>query len=444
MQIESELGSNTQDLIAQFRQNLEVFAEKKQPNRWLIAHSGGLDSQVLLYLTARVIPVEKLLIIHVNHHLQPEANDWCLFSSEQAKLLKIPIQIKDAYPQNSSELAAREARYAAFVSIMQPKDILLLGHHADDQAETIIFKLLRGTGVAGLAGMPASRQLAAGWLFRPLLNSSRHMLQQTADELKLKYKEDPSNKNTEYDRNFIRQEILPKLKQRWPRLVDRFQDHTAQLNKTLALLADYLEQDMNTCLEAAGILNLHSWQQLPTIRQADVLRHWIYRTTGLGLNTATMEQINVDVINAKADAMPVFQLKQYRLHRFQKKLYLLKPATNILLNEIAWQTPKPLDLGDGKLVVLILGGEFNWPSNLRVKRRQGGESCYPINSNKEHKVKKLLQAAKIPPWQRKRWPLIYREEQLIAIPNICVCHGSEIEKMDFSIEWQPFSLFDND
>src|SRR3990167_3364991 len=217
-----------------------------QPMFWL-GFSGGLDSQVLLTLCAeyqKKNPIS-LKVIHIHHGLHSDADQWaqhCADTCQQYGLdfINQAIQFK-LKPGESLEETARNHRYAAFASFMQAKDILLTAHHQDDQAETVLLQLFRGAGVKGLAAMPAISAFNNGFHARPLLNFPRIVLQQYAEKHQLKWINDSSNDDKRLTRNYLRQEILPKLKERWPsvtNLLARSAAHCAEAQELLESISE--------------------------------------------------------------------------------------------------------------------------------------------------------------------------------------------------------------
>ncbi len=418
---------------------LQKLPSAERPRNWVIAHSGGLDSQVLLHLAARYFDTSELRVVHVNHHLQADAEQWAEFSQAQAAALGLRFFRLDVYPQSDSEEAARDARYQAFAENLQQGECLLLAHHADDQAETLLFRFLRGSGVAGLCGMPRSRPLAGGGLLRPLLHCSREALEGAAAALGLSSIEDPSNHSLDYDRNFLRAEILPGLKQRWPRLLQRWQSNAELMQQNQLLLESYLQQDLDQCLRAPDQLCLAALKALPLVRQPELLRFWVAQFCGELLNGRQLTQIERDLILAREDANPCYQLKTCSIRRFQGALYLVLPIPQTMAQ------PGPLQLGthefaDGCLTVAPADAGLKTLKDLRVVRRQGGERCRPHGRGGSVTVKKLLQESAVPPWRRDAWPLLYHDDELVAVVGICVCDGWWSEKSGFSLLWRPFSL----
>ena len=415
------------------------FPEKLPADRrWLIAHSGGTDSQLLLYLAARLLPKSSLLVVYVNHHLQEEADHWAEFSSQQAEKNGLKHLVLDVYPKDQSENAARDARYQAFDNLIEQGDVMLFGHHADDQAETLLYRMLRGTGLSGLAGMPESRSLGKGYLLRPLLKCTREQIESAAESLGLECVSDPSNESDAYDRNYLRNRVFPLLKARWPMLVERWRDNADLLQDTDKLLEIYLDADLELCSSSPEMFELDPWSEMPGLKQTAVLRHWVYRALGLRLNSKTLEKIISDVIHSQSDAEPEFVLGDVCLRRFQNRLYLVRDFKEHDTSIIVTANGE-YNLGDGMLLIQGLPES----RTLKVLRRQGGESCSPVG-RKTKSVKKILQESSIPPWHRKQWPLVYWDDKLIAVPGVCLCQGWAIEeKQDFSVLWCPFSLSDN-
>ena len=426
----------------QFKNALTVVSSS-DIERFLIAHSGGLDSQVLLVLASRLLPSSKIHVVHINHHLQNEADSWAAFSCAQATMLSLAHEVVDVFPENSSENAARDARYTAFEQVIRARDLLLMGHHADDQAETLLFRMLRGAGLLGLSGMAAMRSLGEGALFRPLLKLSRAELEQVADLLELEYIDDPSNQDESYDRNYLRHRVMPLLKQRWPHVLTQWQKSAELMAESHSLLESYLESDLLGCTDQRGCLDLQKLEGFEPQKRRALLRHWIYVKTGIRINQDQLQVIFTDVVLAKVDANPVYILGGYKLRRFLGALYLDRDdlsLPNFLCDGLPVVREGEYDLGEGTLYISAATMGLKSLSDVVVKRRKGGERCRPQGKKHSVSVKKLLQEAAIPPWYREHWPLLYVGDQLVAVPSICICEGWYSEKSGFSVLWCSFSL----
>ncbi len=441
--VKPELKTQTalQECERSFSAFTSAFQQQHKIKRWLVAHSGGVDSQLLLYLTKKCLSDLPIIVIHINHHLQADSCDWGRFSVQQAENLGLQAIIIDLELPSSSENAARKARYAAFTNIITPGDCLLQGHHGDDQAETLLFRMLRGSGLKGMLGIPLQRRLADGHLLRPLLDLTRTQIERAVETIGLDYIDDPSNAEDAYDRNYLRLHVLPLLRQRWPDLARRWRENTERLSEAHNLLEHYLASDLALCSDGQAKLSISAWKTLLPLRRPEVLRYWVSLHTGINLNKVQLRQVQTDLIEAAVDSNPVFTRKGLEIRRFKEHLYLL-PEQEEVAPEVPFLCSPRQELVDG---VLEIKGKVPVElfSGAVIRRRQGGERCRPQGITQSKKVKKMLQDAGIEPWHRERWPLIYVGEQLAAVPGICICQGFAEENAGFSLLWHPFSLSDN-
>ena len=219
-----------------------------QSKRWLVAYSGGPDSAVLLDVLVRLRPQgTKIVAIHVNHGLSPYAHDWESVAEQVcAQYEDVDLVVKRVYcevPGLSIEEAARNARYAVFEGHLAAGELLFMGHHLNDQAETFLFRLFRGTGLPGMAGMPEARPLGVGKLVRPLLRVERKAIEAYVEQSELRVVEDESNLDPVYSRNEIRLNILPRILKRWPKALQAFQHEMGHVSEALELIAEVAEDD---------------------------------------------------------------------------------------------------------------------------------------------------------------------------------------------------------
>ena len=418
-----------------------------------VAYSGGLDSHVLLHALVQLR--EQLGVdigaVHVNHALQADADSWEEHCSKVCADLDVSYESlrvdARAARGESQEAAARDARYAALAAWLPAGEYLLTAQHQDDQAETLLLQLLRGSGVTGLAAMPVRGELGHGQLLRPLLGVTRRQLQAYAEANGLSWLEDPSNRDMAFDRNFLRARILPLLRERWPSvtaLLGRSATHCAEASKLLSQLG---EQDLaDTRAEQHDRLSLTRLIKFPPERQRNVLRHWIVQATGVMPSTAVLAHILNDVLQSRPDAEPCVRWSEYELRRYRDDLYLLQqrpePDTSQVLQ---WSLPQPLRLPDagGVLNATHLTGRgiraSAVESGVRVGWRRGGERCLPAGRGQHHSLKKLFQERGIPPWERSRIPLIYIGDQLAAVAGLWVCEPFQARPTEpgLLIDWQP-------
>ncbi len=417
-----------------------------------VAYSGGLDSHVLLHALVHLRDRLDADIgaVHVNHALQADADSW----EEHCRNVCSGLEVSDASLRvdaraatgESQEAAARDARYAALAAWLPAGEYLLTAQHQDDQAETLLLQLLRGSGVNGLAAMPVRGELGRGQLLRPLLGVTRRQLQAYAEEKRLGWMEDPSNRDTAFDRNFLRASILPLLQERWPSVtavLARSAAHCAEASKLLSLLG---EQDLaDTGAEQQDRLSLTRLIKLPLERQRNVLRHWIVQATGVAPSTAVLARILNDVLQSRLDAEPCVRWREYELRRYRDELYLLKQRSDPDASQVLqWSLPEPLSLPDagGVLKATRQTGRgiraSAVESGVQVSCRRGGERCLPVGRGQHHSLKKLFQEQGIPPWERSRIPLIYIGDQLAAVAGLWVCEPFHARPAEpgLLIDWQ--------
>ena len=426
-------------LVTDFLESINQYPAK----RWVIALSGGLDSIVMLHLAASHLPSHMLHVLHINHHLQDSADAWSVFCKKQSEGLSLTFSQIDVFPHNHGEAAAREARYTAFSDFLHKGDVLLLAHHADDQAETVLFRLLRGSGLRGLAGMPVSRKLGCNDIVHPLLAVSRTHIEQWADAQQLSWIEDPTNQHDVYDRNFLRLNILPVLKERWPHVIERISSTGRLLYQDRELLDQYLDQELNELMLNRNSLNGRRLETLTVGKRQALIRRWVYTQQGEFLNEVQLLQLEQDFFQSGIDRNPEFILKTAALRRYRSDLYL---CANSVLEDVP--SVQPLSVGKFNWMggVLEIESSHGGVSSLKTLdklvcvQRKEGMSCKPVGRGRKS-LKKLFQEASIPPWQRESWPVCMIGNEIVAIPGICVCEGwnaSSVELSGFSLRWEPF------
>ena len=377
----------------------------------LVGFSGGLDSSVLLHVLAMDADARRhgLRAIHVHHGLHVDANAWAAHCRQTCDRLGVPLAIVQVDVDRTSgfglEGAARDARHRAFADALRDDEILALAHHRDDQAETFLLRALRGSGVDGLAAMRPWRAHANGWLWRPLLDLPREELFAYAGEHGLRWLEDPSNANADLDRNFLRNRVMPLLRERWPHAGDALA-RSAALG---AQASDLLQvEDARVLLHAMRddhTLDVPALLDIPSERRARILRRWI---EGLGLPALPgngIAQIERDLPDARTDRAPCFDWAGARVQRWRNVLHADRLHEPLALDwEQAWHGGEPLALPTGDTMELIGADAFDAP--LRVHARQGGERIALPRRTHSHALKHVLQDAGMPPWQRERLPLL--------------------------------------
>ncbi len=394
--------------------------------RIYVAYSGGIDSHVLLHLCATDPHLKtKSTAVYVNHGLQAEADDWekhCRSVCEALRVKFLPIRVNaTAAPGESPEEAARNARYAALKPLLQENDVLLLAHHADDQLETVLLQLFRGGGLPGLSGMPERKVFGNGLMLRPLLGVAKQEIDAYAESHRLKWIADASNLENRYDRNFLRNTVLPLVKKRWPALditVSRAAQHCAEAQGIVNLFAENLFQ---TVVKPDGRLIVDVLKTYPFSQQQLIIRQW-FRHLDLKMpSQRAVQQILLEIVQAKAGANPCLITQGREIRRYQNALYCITPERLTNTNVLIWpKNERTIKLAENLTYRIELSTrgipEALWQnSEVTVGWRKGGERIRLPGRDGSHSLKNLFQEAGIPPWQRSQVPLIFLDGQLAAV-----------------------------
>lgn len=400
-----------------------------------VAYSGGLDSHVLLQALAqlRAHGPWQVSAIHVDHGLQADSKYWADHCENVCRELAIPIAIErvtvTGMREHGLEDAARRARYAAFLRLLAPGEVLVTAHHRDDQAETVLLQLLRGTGAHGLAAMPAIAPFAHARVARPLLAFARAALAAYAARHGLRFIEDLTNHDARLARNFVRTRVFPVLVQRWPQAAEQLARAARHSGQTVRLLDEIAAADLVSCRTHADGLRISAMQKLSPARQANLLRYWLRAQTLRAPSEPVLDQILAQVqrLPHTRHARIAWPGAEVRLYR--DALVLLAPAPAPQANwEVAWDPALPLVIPGTEWCLRARASVGNGLAQtrvqhrpVRVRLRRGGERCRLPGHAHRHKLKKLLQEAGVPPWERARLPLVYVNDELAAVGDRWVC-----------------------
>lgn len=427
-------------ILAEYLAELENIAGR--PARYVIAFSGGLDSTVLAHALAQCSDVP-VLAIHIDHALQTDSANWSEHCAQIAAALEIEFLSLSVNVQLESgkgpEASARDARYAALQAELNAGDWLLSAHHREDQAETLLLNLIRGSGPAGVAGIGNIRRFGAGWLVRPMLNVDRADILQHASDQGLQWIEDPSNTDRRFDRNFLRHEVLPRLKERWPDIATRLQRSAGHAGEASQLLIELAAIDLESLGSRAARLPIDGLAELSAARQRNVIR---FALRGLGLSTPTAVQVDRilnEVIPARLDAQPLVSWPGAAVRRYRNGLYLLPENLAEAIETTPLQGEK-LELGVGLGALHFESGADIGISpellseGLTIKPRVGGEKFQPQGQSHTRKLKKLLQEEGVVPWMRDRLPLIYSGERLVAVGDLWLAEDT-VARPGVAVSW---------
>lgn len=414
------------DLLQRVSATLTRLLPETREPRVCVGLSGGLDSVVLLHVLSRLMPLSTLSAIHVHHGLSGNADAWARFSVDYAASLGVDCKVEPATVMRASgqgpEGSARTARYQVFAGL--DCDVLALAHHGNDQAETLLFNLLRGGGLAGLAAMPLQRSLAdSKKLIRPLLSEPRTVLRDYADFHGLAWVEDESNDSLAFSRNHLRHEILPLLAARYPSVIRSLNRTAAHVAEAVDLLAELAEADLTLCL-VDGAFDLAQAAVLSEHRQRHALRYFLH-SAGIVLETRGFDSLWQSMSTAREETMPVLIWRGRAVRRYRDRLHIT-PAdctagprtvlTSLAIGDLripGWQGILRVDTGLG-IAPQYLCGELEL-------RPWSGSALLRLQANRHRRsLKHLAQEFGLPPWLRESAPLLYLNGQLAAVPGLGV------------------------
>jgi tRNA(Ile)-lysidine synthase len=407
------------------------------PRVWL-AYSGGLDSAVLLHAMSTLHRrglVPEIAALHVHHGLQSVADDWVVHCTAQCERFGVALQVLqvriDLSDPSGPEAAARRARYDALRGAMQCGDVLATAHQLDDQAETFLMRALRGSGPRGLASMRALQPFEPGSLWRPLLNRSREELERYARAHQLSWIDDPHNADPRYERSWLRQQLTPTLRQRWPSATQNLARSAALNAEADDLLDELAAIDDAICATENG-LSCAALLTLSPARRRNLLR---LRIDALGLAPpphGALLRLD-DVLLAKPDATPLLAWPGGELRRYRDELWMLAPLADEPVEwSTQWNGRGMLALPDGCGMLESASDETR---ELRVSFAQGGESLVMHAGGPHRTLKKLFQEHAIPPWRRRRTPLVYDETGLRWVGALPLPGGADAWVK--ALHWQP-------
>jgi len=413
----------------------------------LLGFSGGLDSSVLLHLLSQMQAKLnfKLKVIHVHHGLSSSADDWLNFCKEKCKSLEIEFHAVRVKINNKSPLGiegeARELRYRA-IKKMQ-KGIVVLGHHQNDQVETLMLQLFRGSGLKGLSGMSEFDAKRKFW--RPMLNIKKDLLEMYAKENNIEFIEDESNQDIYFDRNFMRQKVLPLIESRYPAVIETISRSVSNiseghhLNELVAL-----DDSKNLMSDDGSFLLINDLKKMPKIRAINLIRWWLSFNDLLMPSRKNIDELYKQILCMKKDSslnLKISHEQSIRTHN--NKLFIVNLNINSSNFDLKWSGQEELYLPnktklqfkkikEGGLSLSKLGIK-----TLNIKSRMGGEKLKPFSDQPSRSLKYLFQSADIPLWERGQIPLVFAKDQLVAVPNLAIHHKYQSSKGEegYQINW---------
>lgn len=445
-------SSYTDKLYHQFAHNVSQAIQtfNLKPSSVLVGLSGGLDSCVLLHMLRRLAQTENVFAVHamhIHHGMSKNADDWSHFCEQLCAQYAVPLRVVRVKLTHATgmgvEAEARALRYEALLN--SEHDCVMVAHHQDDQAETLLLQLLRGAGVRGMAGMATYNPTQK--LLRPLLNISRANLERYAQEHQLQWVDDESNAEQAYDRNYIRHTVMPTLAQRYPQVQKVLARSATHMAEASVLVDDLAQLDSVQCLDRLH-LRLDALTKLSLPRQKNLLRWWLQQQGLMMPEAKQLDELRKQLLSARTDSNLKVVLDHARgiaLRRYQGMAYVSHASGglqhhHVLLN---WQENNNQNLPDGSRLQFkrMLGqgldmGKFG-QHPLIVRYRQGGERFRPDGKRPTRTLKHLLQEANIAPSLRERLPLVYLQDTLVLVPGLGVATGFQVpaNEQGLSIVW---------
>lgn len=401
---------------------------------WL-AYSGGVDSHVLLHLLAssNFKELADLNVVHIDHGLQSESKKWAQHCATVCAALEVNFQCLTVNVTDIADLgleaAARKARYDAISGLVNSEDVVLTAQHQHDQAETLLLQLLRGAGPKGLAAMASESQLNSVTLIRPLLAVAQADITAYAKQYELQWIEDPSNVETRWNRNYVRHDLWPLIEQRWPsaaKTLSRSAQHCAEASELMIELA---QQDLPVLLTHKNSLSVSSLLLLSPARQRNVLRYYIELQNYALPSTTNLQRIIDEVCLAAVDKTPLVSWAGVEVRRYQDDLYLMPPLSIHDSDEaMKCNGLESVKLGTSDTLTweTVIGQGLSSKTlsrELTVHFRGGGEQIVLAGQQQHKSLKHLFQQWQVPTWQRDRIPLIFCENELVAVVGYGYANG---------------------
>jgi len=413
----------------------------------VVGLSGGVDSVTLLAILADLAGVMRfsLRAVHIHHGISPNASSWAQFCQDLCRTLNVPLQVErvqvDGYRSLGVEGAARRARYEAYAR--EAADFIVLAHHRDDQAETLLLQLLRGAGPLGMAGMPGLRPLegSRAGILRPLLGFARADIEAWARDRGLQWIDDESNDDTARQRNFVRHRVLPLIEERFPAARATVARAAAHLAEELARL-DLAAMDGEKDIGVAGL------RRLGPMRARNALRSHLQSRAIPVPSAAQLDELYRQLVDAREGRAVLLEIQGWALRRYRGRISIERVRAPVPENfrEI-WK-------GENTLPLLKLGGVLKFKpeegrglsiaqlrsAEVTVRLRDGGERLQPDERRPRRTLKKLMQEKGIPPWQRTRMPMLYCGVRLVCVPGIgedCAWQAGPGEP-GLIVSWEPF------
>lgn len=426
-------------------QVLKALARLPSPRRFWVGFSGGADSTALLQAMWEIrdrLPAP-IHAVHFHHGLQSQADDWQRHCSSFCRQRDIPYQSDKLEirqdGRSSPEEESRNCRYRAVAQILDDREMYLTAHHAEDQAETLFLNLMRGSGVEGLAGIPMLRNLEKGWVARPLLDCRRAQLEKFLEDRGIAWLTDPSNEDTGFDRNYLRQQLFPILEDRWPGVIRRLTRTARNARITATAMALFIESQSGDLIRDKLKMPLQKLLELEPEMQTLIVRQWLRRHEVPALPEARLREFLEQVAGSELTNLAEVKWDDWMIKRYQRDLWLHRPKPFLACPEVQWANGMELDLGPDSGRLRLEGKPVTLPGSWRVRARKGGDRIRVLPNGPSHKLKQLFQSSFIPPWLRPGIPVMVWDNEPVALGDWVLGHrlNAWLYENDLKLKWQP-------
>lgn len=436
---------NNQFLLNQVKQSLTGVTQV------LLAFSGGVDSVVLLHTLVAIRQQRSgfsVRALYIHHGLSDNASLWgehcreiCLHWNVPFDLVKVQVNAQGS----GLEAGARSARYQVFEQNLKPGEVLLTAQHLDDQCETFLLALKRGSGPAGLSSMAENQPFGQTRQIRPLLSISRKQIESYARDNQLAWVNDESNFDDRFDRNFLRLRVLLVLQERWPNFPQAVTRSAELCAEQEQLLDELLCSELNGISFEDGSISIAPLQAMSSVKRQALIRRWFSARKCVMPSRQQLQRVWQEVALSREDAEPQLLLGNNVVRRFRQRLYLLTHMQDISQIELSWDGENKLELPDW-LGQLSLTTDPEQPS-CRIRAPKPNEDVLVrfsahgdiriVGRKHSRSIKKLWQEFAVPPWQRGRIPLIYFGHTLICAVGVFITLEGEVkdERSVWSVVW---------
>lgn len=436
-------------LYLEFEHRLRTYLTASQPI--YVAYSGGMDSHVVLHLLARFAtrhPGHRYGAVHIHHGLSDNADSWMEHCAAICKSLAMDFVSQrlslTQQRRQSLEAQARTARYQAISRLVPQGALVLLGQHQQDQLETMLLQLKRGAGPRGLSAMAEISERDGLSYLRPLLGCSRQQLSEYAHRHDLQWIEDESNQDLDFDRNFLRHQIIPLLEQRWPGMPKAVARSATLCCEQQQLLDEQSRNRLAQIQQADGTLSLSALSSMSAAWRRQIIRLWLAEQSVPMPSRALLTRVDTELIAASAAANPCIRFGHWQLRRFNQHLYLLEDRPEIPATNMRWQGEAELNLKGGGCLYFQQGESPPEHGNWLGIQRQGAisiefcgwsERFRPSGADVSKPLKQWFKLWKIPPWERAQLPLLRADGRLVAIPGYAVAEDCQPQAGDTNTLW---------